>query len=90
MVLLEASAMGLPMVSFDCHYGPSEIVRTGETGILVPMGDTDALAEAVCQLIENEDLRRHCGEGAYLGAQEFLPEHIMDQWDNLFKTLIRS
>ena len=90
MVLLEASAMGLPMVSFDCHYGPSEIVRTGETGILVPMGDTDALAEAVCQLIENEDLRRHCGEGAYLGARDFLPEHIMDQWDNLFKTLIRS
>lgn len=87
MVLLEAAALGLPMVSFDCHYGPSEIVRTGENGILVPMGDTDAMAEAVCRLIEDEDLRRRLGEGAYASAQAFLPERVMDQWDSLFRSL---
>ena len=87
MVLLEASAMGLPMVSFDCHYGPSEIVRTGENGFLVPLGDTDAMAEAICQLIEDVPLRQKLGKGAFESARSFLPERIMNQWDSLFRSL---
>ena len=84
MVLLEGAAMGLPLVSFDCHHGPSEIVRTGETGILVPPGDTDALADAVIRIIEDEELRRRLGAGAYARAEAFLPERVMDQWNSLF------
>ena len=87
MVLLEAAALGLPMVSFDCHYGPSEIVCTRENGVLVPLGDTDAMAEAVCWIIEDESLRRQLSEGAYESARAFLPEQIMSQWDNLFRNL---
>ncbi len=87
MVLLEACAAGLPMVSFDCHCGPSEIVRTGRTGILVPPGDSQAMGEAVCNLIEDEDLRLRCGKGAFAAAEEFLPRNIMRQWDSLFREL---
>lgn len=85
MVLLEAAATGLPLVSFDCHHGPSEIVREGETGILVPLGDTEAMADAVIRIIEDEDFRRRCGAGAWEKARDFLPEHVMDQWNNLFE-----
>lgn len=90
MVLLEAAATGLPLVSFDCHHGPSEIVQTGESGILVPLGDTDALADAITRIIEDEDLRRHCGAGAHERAKDFLPERVMERWDTLLESYYSS
>lgn len=58
-VLMEASANGCPVVSFDCEYGPSEIIQDGENGLLVPEGDVEGLAKAIARVLDDEALRRN-------------------------------
>ena len=55
MVLLEAKSNGLPLVSFDIETGPSEIIRDGENGFLVPPYDIECMEEKICRLIEDND-----------------------------------
>ncbi len=59
-VLIEAAACGRPIVASDIP-GCREITHQGENGLLVPPGDTEALAAALARLIENSDLRRRFG-----------------------------
>ncbi len=63
MALLEAAACGRAMVATDVP-GCREIVKTGETGLLVPVHDSTALAGAVLNLVEDSQYRRKLGEGA--------------------------
>lgn len=60
LVLIEAMASGIPVVSTACG-GPEDIVSDGEDGFLVPTGDADALAEAMERLVGDSDLRRRMG-----------------------------
>jgi glycosyltransferase involved in cell wall biosynthesis len=87
MVLLEAMSKGLPVVSFDCPTGPREIVRQRENGILVPDKDVRALAAGLCELIEDEELRRRCGRGALATAERYAPEVIGARWERLLDEL---
>lgn len=88
LALIEAQAVGLPVVSYDCHYGPSEVVDDGRSGIIVPQADEDALADGICRLIEDEDLRRRMGAAAINTATRYSPAAIADRWMKLFKSLI--
>jgi glycosyltransferase involved in cell wall biosynthesis len=57
MVLREAMAVGTPVISADCPTGPRDLLDGGETGLLVPPGDADALAHAIERLLTDEELR---------------------------------
>jgi glycosyltransferase involved in cell wall biosynthesis len=87
MVLIEAMAAGLPCVSFNCPYGPSDIICHGEDGLLVEPGNINKLAEKIIYLIENEDKRICMGRKARENVKRYLPENIVPQWDKLFKQL---
>lgn len=87
MVLLEAMACGVPCVSFDCPYGPRNIIRNGEDGYLVDYLNSQALADSICQLIENEPLRKKFGAKARQNIRRFSQDAVMLQWDKLFNTL---
>jgi glycosyltransferase involved in cell wall biosynthesis len=50
-VLIESLALGTPVVSTDCDYGPREILRGGALGLLVPVDDASALAEAIAATV---------------------------------------
>ncbi len=54
IAIAEALAFKLPVVSTDCPSGPSEILRGGEYGILVPVGDSEALAQGICRVLDGE------------------------------------
>lgn len=91
LVLVEAASCGLPLISFDCPSGPREIVTDGENGYLIPhVGDIDAMAEKICLLIENAELRKQMGEKAKLMVDKFSPLKIKEQWINLFDSICKK
>jgi glycosyltransferase involved in cell wall biosynthesis len=69
MVILEAMASGLPVISTDCG-GPATAIVSGETGLLTPVGDAHALAEAMQTLWEQPDLRRRMGQAGRQRVEE--------------------
>lgn len=75
MVLIEAMALGTPIVATDCPSGPAEILEGGKWGRLVPMGDPDALARAVVETLR--DPRR---DAAGERAREFSVDKIVGEY----------
>ena len=84
MVLIEAMACGLPVVSFDCPCGPKDIVRHQEDGLLVPSGDVAKLAEAMHQMMSDDTLRRQMASKALLNVRRFQLDEIAKRWISLF------
>ena len=80
MVLLEAKQSNLPLVSFDIASGPSEIITDGKNGLLVSSGDVDAMAEAMCKMIENPKLRIMMSENADTDFDKYSKETILKKW----------
>lgn len=88
MVLIEAMSLGIPCVSFNCNYGPSDIIKNKEDGFLIENGNEKEFAEKLQQLMKDENLRLQMGEKARENVQRFLPQNVVKQWDELFKKLI--
>jgi glycosyltransferase involved in cell wall biosynthesis len=87
IVLLEAMASGVPVVATNVD-GIREVVVDGESGILIPPKDPDAIAKAISQLINNPQLRKKLVENGFKRAQQFdVQEHIM-RLDNLYSNLL--
>lgn len=89
IVLLEAMAAGLPVVSFACEWGPSDMVKHGEDGILVPRNDVDALAEALSRMLGDGELRSRLATNAEASAKRYLPERILSQWDAVASSALK-
>ena len=89
MVLIEAMACGLPCVSFDCNYGPSDIIKNNVDGLLSDKGNIKSLADNMMVLMSNSSLRQQMGSQARENVKRFLPDDIVLQWDFLFKSLIK-
>ena len=87
MVVLEAMAAGLPVVSFDCPTGPRDIVVDEVTGLLVPKRDTDALGAAISRVAADRDLRLRMGAAGIERARDFDPASIAGRWETLFEEL---
>ena len=89
MVLIEDMACGLPCVSFDCSHGPADIITHNQDGFLTENGNIENMANSIIQLMEDESLRIKMGVAAKQNVKRYLPEKIMPQWDDLFKSLLK-
>jgi glycosyltransferase involved in cell wall biosynthesis len=90
MVLVEAMSKGLPVVSFDCPRGPSEIVSHGVDGLLVPNGDVDALSRALAEMIGDAGKRERFAAAALEKAEQYDLSAIGERWDALLADLART
>ncbi|WP_407166063.1 glycosyltransferase [Bradyrhizobium sp. ORS 111] len=87
MVLIEAKAYGLPIVSFDCPTGPKEIVRDGIDGYLI-RNDSFAFGEAVAALIKDANLRGRMSDAALEDVrQRFSSSVVLNRWHELIEGL---
>ncbi len=87
MVIVEAMACGLPVVAFDCPWGPQAIISDGEDGLLVENGNPSALAQNLIALIKDDGKRKAMSEAALRNVQRFQIEHIAQQWKFLFELI---
>ena len=87
MVLLESLSVGLPIVSYDCPTGPSNIITNGIDGFLVDNKNTVQLTEKIIELIRNSDKRQLMGELAKKSSDKFILEEVMQKWVDLFSQL---
>ena len=96
LTTLEAQQMGLPVVAFDCPYGPSDIVIDGETGDLIPLTVNGSEQEAdrmfvekLTYLMDHPEARQEMGTAAQKASQRFNKERIMNQWLKLFAEIAK-
>lgn len=90
LVLIEAMSCGLPVISFDCKYGPQAIIQNGETGLLVPQGNIEEMAIAICSMIENNEARHRMAMNARSESLNYHPQNIMPIWREFYKSLVIS
>ena len=76
-VLVEAMACGTPVISTDCPSGPAEILENGKWGALVPVGDADALSQAILDTLDNP------GQSPVTRAMDFTVDHAADAYLSL-------
>ncbi|GHH70868.1 hypothetical protein GCM10017673_23260 [Streptosporangium violaceochromogenes] len=87
MTILEAMSKGVPVVSFDCPHGPAEIITHEHDGLLVRPRRPAALAEAICRLIEDRELRARLGDNALRTAARYDLDSVGARWDALLADL---
>ncbi|WP_281972784.1 glycosyltransferase family 4 protein [Ruegeria faecimaris] len=84
-VVAEAAVSGIPVVSFDCDYGPSEFIQNGRNGYLVPVNDVSGLEQAVLKLIHEPDLRAQMSKVSPTLKADLSPDQVFAQWDTLIR-----
>lgn len=90
MVIIEAMSKGLPVVAFDCPTGPAEMIKDGHDGLLVPAGDTTALARALIALIEDGEARHRMGAAGLESAGAYSLDIVGTRWDALLAETVSS
>ena len=87
MGIIEAMACGLPVVAFDCLWGPRSIITDGEDGLLVENGNIEKLADTILSLIRNPERISEMGEKARKNVQRFDIDLVAKKWERLFDSL---
>lgn len=87
MVLIEAMACGLPVISFDCPCGPRDIISDNEDGLLVQNGDVNSYVCKLSLLMDDASLRQRMSAAGRKNVERFKMDHIGDRWKKLFDGL---
>lgn len=88
LVLPEAMSCGLPVVAFDCPYGPADIITDGVDGFLIRDRNVEEFANKVCLLMDNMDLRVKMGRAGIESSKRYDESRIMPLWKQLFERLV--
>jgi len=84
MVLLEASSVGLPLISYDVPVGPKAIITQGENGYLVPFEDKEQMAEKIVKILKDNNLKAQLAKGSKANSYNYLPQNIVPMWEEIF------
>ncbi len=87
MVLLEAQNAQMALISYDCPYGPRNIIKDKVTGILTPHNSIDDFAKSLQNLLVDERQIENLGVQAQLHVTKFSEQKVMRKWQKLFNDL---
>ena len=90
LVIVEAMACGLPVVSFDCKFGPGSIIMDEEDGLLVEKGNVKNLSDAMLRLASDNDLRLKLARNAKQSVSRFSKENVAKMWQDLFDSIAQE
>ena len=90
MVMIEAMACGLPVVTFDYKCGPKDIIQQGVNGLIVHDGDINAFADSLFTLMKDDERRKNLSIHAQKVKDIYSEEVVMKQWNALFESLVRE
>lgn len=88
MVLLESLSVGLPVISYDSPTGPKHILTNEEDSFLIPYKNLHIFTQKLPHLMQNEILRQEMGARGIENVQRFRIEKVMEQWRDLFTSLV--
>ncbi|WP_282795922.1 glycosyltransferase family 4 protein [Streptomyces sp. CC224B] len=89
MTIVEAMRCGLPVVATDCPHGPGEIIDNGVDGRLVEVGNPDAIAGGLLELINDDALRRRMASAALKDSERFDPARIAERYETMFGGMLQ-
>lgn len=88
MVMLEAQQNAVPVIAYDCHTGPSDILKDDIGGFLIPMNNREEFKIKLTKLLENNNLREMKSREAIKNATRYNPKAIIPMWEKLFIELV--
>ena len=86
-MLLEAQEARLPIVSFDCPTGPSEIVEDNENGFLVPTYNIEEMTQKILKLMEEKETRKRFSDKTQKNIENFSKRNIIKKWKDIIDTI---
>lgn len=86
--MIEAMALGMPIVSFDFKFGPEELLKGGDAGVLVENGDIKTLSEKMLKLLEDKEQQKELSQKAFKESSKFNFIEVMNCWDRLVDKVI--
>lgn len=87
MVLIESKFYGIPIVCLNCVTGPKDMVEDGRNGFIINNRDLKEMANKICYLMRNDNLRKEMGKNALLDSVRFTPDFIIEHWKSLLNSL---
>ena len=77
----------MPIVSFDCPTGPSEIIEDNENGFLVPTYNIEEMAEKILKLMEEKETRKRFSDNSQKNIENFSKRNIIKKWKEIIDTI---
>lgn len=84
MVLLEASSVGLPLISYDVPVGPEVIIENGKNGFLIPFENKEQMADTIVEVLSDDKLKKDLANISKVNASLYLPQKVMPLWKEIF------
>ena len=89
-VIVEAMALGIPVIATDCPSGPGEIIDHGINGFLVPVGDQKRIADNILNILHDKDLRDRISRAGLKRAEDFSAAHMAQNYEKHFLEILGS
>lgn len=87
LVIMESLSHGCPVISYDIKYGPSEMIKNGRNGFLVPIGEKTRFANKIIKVLQTPSLNKSMSEQAYNLIHPFQASFIAKRWKKLLNDI---
>lgn len=85
LVLVEASSLGIPCISFDIDVGPREIIKDGKNGFIIKDRNKELMKKKILEIMNSRHVRNEIGNNAKINAEKYYIENVVNEWKKILK-----